>query len=460
MHINAKPYPWPYNHKRDGNLTAANTALIVIVIDMQTDFCGVGGYVDSMGYDTIQTITDNVYPLLTSGFTYDANDRLKTVAPSGDAQGFDWDSVGNRTGHQRAGVNVTINQVANTNRNFTVSASTPRTFGYDASGNLSSDARSDGTRTFGYDTFNRLGSIYLNGGLVGDYRSNALNQRVWKNAAAGVKHFVYGPSGEMLYEAGPTPTSYVWLGGELLGVVRGGTFHASHNDHLGRPEVMTNGSAQVSWRASNTAFDRTIAQDSIGGMNVGFPGQYFDSESGFWYNWNRYYDASVGRYTQSDPIGLDGGINTYGYVEGNPISRVDPMGLWSFEFGGFAGVGLTATFGQNPNGSGFASLKVGFGLGSGWSFDPLGKQAGYMPCQCSSWTGGLGLFAEAGVHAGIAQFGGSLDVGKTKNSCGASSFFDPGVKNEISGVGMKGIAAGGIKASIGGGGSATGRCTC
>jgi RHS repeat-associated protein len=130
--------------------------------------------------------------------------------------------------------------------------------------------------------------------------------------------------------------------------------------------------------------------------NPRFPGQVFDTETGLLQNWNREYDPSQGRYRQSDPIGLAGGLNPYGYVGGNPLSYSDPLGLNPVG-GAYAGAGMGSVFG--PVGTVVGGV-IGAGIGAaiGWNvigpmlakppenaYDPNGPKAPGRPTEADGF---------------------------------------------------------------------------
>ena len=98
------------------------------------------------------------------------------------------------------------------------------------------------------------------------------------------------------------------------------------NDHLGTPQKIVDSAGQVVWAAAYFPFGKAQVKPEMVTNNLRFPGQYFDAESGLHYNWHRYYDPDIGRYITADPIGLEGGVNLYTYVENNPVKLVDPPG--------------------------------------------------------------------------------------------------------------------------------------
>jgi len=186
--------------------------------------------------------------------------------------------------------------------------------------------------------------------------------------------------------------------------------------------------------------------------NLRFPGQYFDAETGTNYNWMRDFDPRLGRYIESDSVGLLGGLNTYAYVKGQPLTLIDPYGLWGFfgqaggQAGGHAGaMGFNATCGRaysigsnGVQGCNFCTVcvRIGPGLYAGLGGSLGGGFHTGNADNMGGWSYGVGFDVAAG-----GSTGGSGSIGGTG---------EPGNMGDFSGVGgAKGHGGWGFGFSLG-----------
>ena len=272
---------------------------------------------------------------------YDAMSRLTSANSANDANVWAYDATGNREAATfNGGVSDYVPEGGSnrlTQITFASNPTQPIDYIDDARGNrVMTHHHAQYLYDYSYTGINQLKRAHRRNAPVEtiDYQHNALGKRVRTLGGGQDIRYSYSPGGQLLTESGNGVGSvkdhHIWFGGEQIAMVRNGQLFFVQTDQVGRPELLTNTAAQPVWKAYNAPFGRSVLQDSIGGFNLGLPGQYQDS-TGLWQNWHRVYDASTGRYLQSDPIGLLGGINTYSYVGGNPVSRIDHLGLdWMY----------------------------------------------------------------------------------------------------------------------------------
>jgi len=290
-------------------------------------------------YTHYDSTTAAALPKFNQSFHYDELGRLLQVTLYAGSWSFSYDANGNRTSTTINGVTSTLGISSTSNRIASISSPT-RSFSYDSAGNTTTD----GFFTATYDLAGRMNAL-TKAGVTASYSVDAFGRRVRKFTSAGTSTtviFVYDPAGHLLGEysnTGAAIREYVWLGDTPIAVfipdvvaTNPPLVYYIYADHLEAPRIVVDKSNGIRWRWLAEPFGVAAAESNPAGLgafafNLRLPGQYFDQESGLHYNGFRDYDASNGRYVQSDPIGLEGGLNTYSYVFDDPVNDSDLLGL-------------------------------------------------------------------------------------------------------------------------------------
>jgi RHS repeat-associated protein len=303
----------------------------------------------TLTYDAASRITGTAHtnPVYNRGYTYDALDRLTGQSDSTSFRLWTYDANSNRTSVQSGSNLYPYTVDTNSNRLLSVAGPVSKTYTYDAAGN----SLNDGIAAYTWNAAGRLLQVDRNSKTyLSQY--NGLGERVNKGeylGSNGQYFFAYDAAGHLIGEnqenlATPQPDDWllgqetVWFGDIPVAVIKQASptdpiqVYYIHADHLNTPRVIVDATNTPIWQWTNqNAFGDNLPNEDPDGdsnlfeYNLRFAGQYFDNETRLHDNYFRDYDHENGRYVSSDPIGLTGGLNTYGYSLQNPSGFTDRM---------------------------------------------------------------------------------------------------------------------------------------
>lgn len=316
----------------------------------------------------------------TSSYAYDAQDRLVASAtvlkagktlPAMSVSRYLYDGAGNRVLSQQD-IDSQDELTAGT-RAARYAPGSQRWLGDTASAAPAYDPTGQpvtaGTRNYLWNAAGQLREVHAGNKVLARYRYDHRGLRVAKESGGTLRHYLYEDRKlrAELSADGAVARQYVYLADQVvavidcdnaapvashrspfaqamvdLGTAVAGWFSRPdataylHTNHLGAVEAATDHERKLLWRAAYHPYGKLASLSTQRGfeLNLRLPGQYLDAETGLHYNDRRYYDPELGQYLTPDPIGLHGGVNSYAYVDGNPLKYVDPSGLILFAFDG------------------------------------------------------------------------------------------------------------------------------
>jgi len=294
----------------------------------------------------------------TSAFRYDPRDQIEKITR---VTGL------NRQTEERFSYDALMNLAQSDGQSHHYQDGTVRTIGkssyrYDVRGRviekrLVKNGFRPKTWQYRWDDFDRLIETHTPDGKVWRYTYDAFGRRIrkecvkpgasgtsssisylWQGATLAEEQKISGVSRELSrwhFEPGTfNPVAKETLS-FCAGAVKAGEprFYPIVTDHMGTPKELFDTEGNCLWQAEHELWGRveitakkTDNYQPVVDCNLRFQNQWEDEESGLYYNLNRYYDPDSGQYLSADPVGLEGGLRTHGYVH-DPMQWVDPLGL-------------------------------------------------------------------------------------------------------------------------------------